>query len=169
MGRLNGRIKSNSVKKVSSVHKLFYDWAFLNAQDKIMEYVFLEGGKSSDVLYFKTKNKQLVWKKSNEVLPKLGLSAFNEYFILKKIDNHNLTPKPIAKAKFGYIQEFINGTTVDLREFKNYAVPILSRIHKIKLNTWHNTISPISVIEFYWNSLADFQKTPAIIKKKIFY
>ena len=81
MGRLNGQIKLNSVKKVNSVHKLFYDWAFLNAQDKIMEYVFLEGGMSSDVLYFKTKNKQLVWKKSNEVLPKLGLSAFNEYFI----------------------------------------------------------------------------------------
>ena len=88
---------------------------------------------------------------------------------VKKIDNYNLTPKPIAKAKFGYIQEFINGTIVDLSEFKNYAVPILSRIHKIKLNSWHNTISPISVIEFYWNSLADFQKNPAIKKKKIFY
>ena len=43
------------------------------------------------------------------------------------------------------------------------------RTCKNKLNTWHKTISPISFIEFYWNSLAEFQKNPAIIKKKIFY
>ncbi|ASK78634.1 hypothetical protein CF386_06260 [Paraphotobacterium marinum] len=154
---------------MNSVHKLFYDWAFLNAQDKIIEYAFLEGGMSSEVLYFKTQNKQLVWKKSNEELPKLGLSAFNEYFILEKIIDQNFSPKPIAKAKFGYIQEFINGTIIDLKEFQSCAVSILSRIHKIKLNTWHNTISPISVIELYWNSLADSHKNTAIIKKKIFY
>ena len=60
-GGLNGQIKSNSVKKVNSVHKLFYDWAFLNAKIKVWN-MSLEGGKSSDVLYFKTKTNNW-WEK----------------------------------------------------------------------------------------------------------
>ncbi|MFV0448494.1 MAG: phosphotransferase [Vibrio sp.] len=111
------------------------------------------------------KGETYVWRPNTSITKAFSISRFQEYQILKAIENTNIGPVPVFISEHGLLVEWVAGESLSEGISFDSLLKVQSRIHTIE--TIKIPVVPFSFsarIDHYWFQIKQSLKTPEFEK-----